>query len=88
MDTIIAFGALGIFSAMGSTAAGLKMAFLFYSIVPGVIGIIMYFMLEPDDAPAPAKTQENASGAKEKNTSGIMRTVTCSRHLTKKSSTG
>lgn len=77
MDTIIAFGALGIFSAMGSTAAGLKMAILFYSIVPGVIGIIMYFMLEPDDAPAPApaKTQENASGAKEKNTSGIMRTL-------------
>ncbi len=77
MDTIIAFGALGIFSAMGSTAAGLKMAILFYSIVPGVIGIIMYFMLEPDDAPAPApaQTQENASGAKEKNTSGIMRTL-------------
>ncbi|MCI9593395.1 MAG: MFS transporter [Lachnospiraceae bacterium] len=77
MDTIIAFGALGIFSAMGSTAAGLKMAILFYSIVPGVIGIIMYFMLEPDDAPAPTpvQTQENASGAKEKNTSGIMRTL-------------
>jgi len=77
MDTIIAFGALGIFSAMGSTAAGLKMGILFYSIVPGVIGIIMYFMLEPDDAPAPTpvQTQENASGAKEKNTSGIMRTL-------------
>ena len=77
MDTIIAFGALGIFSAMGSTAAGLKMAILFYSIVPGVIGIIMYFMLEPDDAPAPTpvQTQENASSAKEKNTSGIMRTL-------------
>ena len=77
MDTIIAFGALGIFSAMGSTAAGLKMAILFYSIVPGVIGIIMYFMLEPDDAlaPTPVQTQENASAAKEKNTSGIMRTL-------------
>ena len=77
MDTIIAFGALGIFSAMGSTAAGLKMAILFYSIVPGVIGIIMYSMLEPDDAPAPTpvQTQENASAAKEKNTSGIMRTL-------------
>ncbi len=77
MDTIIAFGALGIFSAMGSTAAGLKMAILFYSIVPGVIGIIMYFMLEPDDAPAPTpvQTQENASAAKEKNTSGIMQTL-------------
>lgn len=45
MDTIIAFGALGIFSALGSTATGLKMAILFYSIVPGVIGVIMYFLL-------------------------------------------
>lgn len=51
MDTIIAFGALGIFSALGSTATGLKMAILFYSVVPGVIGIIMYFLLEPDNAP-------------------------------------
>lgn len=52
MDTIIAFGALGIFSALGSTATGLKMAILFYSVVPGIIGIIMYFLLDSDDAPA------------------------------------
>lgn len=60
MDTIIAFGALGIFSALGSTATGLKMAILFYSIVPGVIGIIMYFLLEPDNAPA-AQTEHSES---------------------------
>lgn len=52
MDTLVAFCALGIFSAFGSTAAGLRMAILFYSIVPGVIGIITYFLLEPDEAPA------------------------------------
>lgn len=62
MDTIIAFGALGIFSVMGSTAAGLKMAILFYSIVPGVIGILMYFLLEPDEAPAAVKSSAQADG--------------------------
>ena len=51
MDTIVAFCALGIFSALGSNAAGLRAAILFYSIVPGVIGIIMYFLLEPDERP-------------------------------------
>ncbi len=64
MDTIIAFGALGIFSALGSTANGLKMAILFYSVVPGVIGIIMYFLLEPDNAP---DTQTANAAAKDVN---------------------
>lgn len=64
MDTIIAFGALGIFSALGSTASGLKMAILFYSVVPGVIGIIMYFLLEPDNAP---DTQTANAAAKDVN---------------------
>lgn len=64
MDTIIAFGALGIFSALGSTATGLKMAILFYSVVPGVIGIIMYFLLEPDNAP---DTQTANAAAKDVN---------------------
>ncbi len=57
MDTLIAFGALGIFSACGSNAFGLKMAILFYSVVPGVIGIILYFLLEPD--PKPEKTSDS-----------------------------
>lgn len=64
MDTIIAFGTLGIFSASGSTASGLKMAILFYSVVPGVIGIIMYFLLEPDNAP---DTQTANAAAKDVN---------------------
>lgn len=49
IDTIIAFGALGIFGAMGSNAQGLKTAILFYAAVPMVIGIISYFLLEPDE---------------------------------------
>lgn len=49
VDTIIAFCALGIFSALGSTAFGLQMAILFYAIIPGIIGIVMYFLLEPDE---------------------------------------
>lgn len=66
MDTLIAFGALGIFSAMGSTAAGLRMAILFYSIVPGVIGIIMYFLLEPDEkAPVQAGNGAEVSANKQ-----------------------
>lgn len=50
MDTIVAFCALGIFSAFGSNAAGLRAAILFYSVVPGVIAIIAFFLLEPDQA--------------------------------------
>lgn len=77
MDTIIAFGALGIFSAMGSTAAGLKMAILFYSIVPGVIGIAMYFLLEPDAAPATgsANTENSAGDANKRAWEGVMRAL-------------
>lgn len=48
IDTVVAFGALGIFALMGSTQAGLKAAILFYSAVPLFIGIISYFLLEPD----------------------------------------
>ncbi len=77
MDTIIAFGALGIFSAMGSSAAGLKMAILFYSIVPGVIGIIMYFLLEPDEAPAPAAEHSEAESvsANKRAWDGVVRAL-------------
>lgn len=81
MDTIVAFGALGIFSAMGSTATGLKMAILFYSIVPGVIGIIMYFLLDPDEAPAVSATEEkshksgNTANANKRAWEGVMRAL-------------
>lgn len=64
MDTLVAFCALGIFSAFGSTAAGLRMAILFYSIVPGIIGIITYFLLEPDETPA------HSNGVQEKSRRG------------------
>lgn len=49
VDTITAFCALGIFAAMGSNAAGLKAAILFYSAIPFIIGILTYFLLEPDE---------------------------------------
>ncbi len=76
MDTIVAFGALGIFSAMGSTANGLKMAILFYSIVPGIIGIIMYFLLDPDEAPAAAsETAPSTANANKRAWEGVIRAL-------------
>ena len=75
METIIAFGALGIFSALGSTATGLKMAILFYSIVPGVIGIVMYFLLEPDEAPAENTAKEKSVSANKRAWEGVMRAL-------------
>lgn len=64
MDTIIAFCALGIFSAFGSNAAGLRAAILFYAIVPGVIAILMFFLLDDDkkEAIAPEKTEVKQTG--------------------------
>lgn len=60
MDTIVAFCALGIFSAFGSSAAGLRAAILFYSIVPGVIAVIAFFLLDPDQADGAAGKEEPA----------------------------
>lgn len=67
MDTIVAFFALGIFSAFGSNAAGLHAAILFYAIVPGVIAIIAFFLLEPDKAEDKVQASESAgqSGKKD-----------------------
>ncbi len=66
MDTIVAFSALGIFSAFGSNAFGLKMAILFYSVVPGVIGVILYFLLEPDqNVSKPSESEKNVSANKQ-----------------------
>lgn len=61
MDTIVAFCALGIFSALGSTAFGLRCAILFYAILPGIIGIIMFFLLDPDSKQPSAEEQESVS---------------------------
>lgn len=60
-DTVVAFVALGIFAAMGSSQAGLKAAILFYAAVPMVIGIISYFLLEPDNIPLSSNDSESVS---------------------------
>lgn len=60
MDTVVAFCALGIFAACGSDAFGLRAAILFYAAVPGVIGVIAYFLLEPDNK-APAVREDGAA---------------------------
>lgn len=52
VDTAIAFGALGIFAALGSDEKALRAAILFYAAVPMAIGIIAYFLLEPDEIKA------------------------------------
>ena len=48
VDTVVAFSALGIFALLGSNAAGLKGAILFYSGTVIVVGIVSYFLLEHD----------------------------------------
>lgn len=75
MDTIVAFCALGIFSAFGSNAAGLRMAILFYSIVPGIIGIIMYFLLEPDAKPVKAVETGDHVSANKQAWEGVVRAL-------------
>lgn len=72
MDTIVAFCALGIFSAMGSTAAGLRAAILFYAILPGVISIVAFFLLDNDKKEeAPVKTEKS----EKKNDGTILRAL-------------
>lgn len=72
MDTIVAFCALGIFSAMGSTAAGLRAAILFYSIVPGVIAIITFLLLEPDEK---VTVSADGTGKKAGEFDGVLRAL-------------
>lgn len=49
VDTIVAFSALGIFALLGKGATGLRGSIIFYSIMPIIIGIISYFLLEDDE---------------------------------------
>ncbi len=49
VDTIVAFSALAIFTAMGSSAAGLKGGILFFSGVVIVVGIISFFLVPHDE---------------------------------------
>lgn len=73
MDTIVAFCALGIFSALGSNAAGLRTAILFYAIVPGVIAILMFFLLDDDKKETAAP--EKAEKVKKSGESTILRAL-------------
>lgn len=74
IDTIIAFGALGVFAAMGSTPAALKAAILFYASVPMIIGVIAYFLLEPDQIPV--HTEDGATLSKNKAAmNGVIRAL-------------
>lgn len=61
IDTIIAFAALGVFAMMGSDKNALRIAILFYAAVPMVIGIIAYFLLEPDEINITEPTGEKVS---------------------------
>ncbi|MFK0086757.1 nitrate/nitrite transporter [Pseudomonas sp. NPDC090755] len=56
VDTLVAFSALGVFIAMGSGAAGLKSAILFYSAVDIGAGLLTWFLLKENKSTA-ASTQ-------------------------------
>jgi sugar phosphate permease len=58
VDTIVAFTALWIFAKLGEGLAGLRGGIIFYSVLPMVIGVISYFMLEDDRIPG---VKEDAS---------------------------
>ena len=75
MDTIVAFCALAIFSAMGSTAAGLRAAILFYAIVPGVIAIVAFFLLEPDEKPEVSVSKASSPAKPKKKDNTIKRAL-------------
>ena len=77
VDTIVAFGALSIFAAMGSNAAGLRMAILFYAAVPGVIGIILYFLLEPDEKPVRSDNSGEKVSANKQAWEGVVKALKC-----------
>lgn len=59
VDTIVAFSALAIFSALGSGGAGFKAAIIFYSVVIIGVGIISYFLIKDDPV-----EDENEKGEK------------------------
>ena len=48
VDTLVAFSALGVFVAVGSGAAGLKAAILFYSAIDICLGVLAWFLLRED----------------------------------------
>lgn len=62
VDTLVAFSALGVFVAMGSGAAGLKSAIIFYSVIDILAGILTWFLLRDGQAQAASKPQAGLSG--------------------------
>jgi sugar phosphate permease len=60
VDTLVAFSALGVFVALGSGAAGLKAAILFYSAIDISVGVLTLFLLKGD--PQAAGSREPIGG--------------------------
>ena len=57
VDTLVAFGALGVFALLGSGTGGFRAAILFYALVDIVIGILVFLLLrdQPKDGSQPVK---------------------------------
>ncbi|MFB2866197.1 MFS transporter [Aeromonas sp. MdU4] len=63
VDTIIAFGALGVFTYFGSTMAGFRAGILFYSIVVIVVGIGIFLLMNDEERVRDEnKVKDNTSG--------------------------
>ncbi|WP_327437832.1 MFS transporter [Pseudomonas donghuensis] len=52
VDTLVAFSALGVFIALGSGEHGLKAAILFYALIDIAAGVLTWFLLKGNQAPA------------------------------------
>lgn len=48
IDTIIAFSGLALFVKLGSNAVGFRAAILFFSAATIIVGIVVYFFIEPE----------------------------------------
>lgn len=64
VDTIVASTALAIFSFLGESKDGLRAAILFYSILPIIIGIVSFFLLENDPPRTDIDTTDKHSANK------------------------
>ncbi len=65
VDTAVAFAALGVFVAMGSGAAGLKAAILFYSAIDIGVGLLTLFLLRDSKAGSPSGETVGLAGLME-----------------------
>lgn len=74
VDTIVAFSALAIFALLGKGALALRGSIIFYSIVPIVVGIISYFMLE-DDAIKDVDEQGNKISKNKAAFNGVVKAI-------------